>query len=96
MTNAEIRIVANQIGAFIELHRPTKEPVVLGKLHESRIQEYRDFLMEKNPDMRYASFEQVIMGCAKVWLDAVRPACPEGLTLNPRMWSYNASTGTYE
>jgi hypothetical protein len=95
MTN-EIRIVLNQVGAFIELHRSENQnPVVLlGKLSNNLMDKYRSELIERNPYMEYASIGQIIQGVAQWWFDAVKKQIP-GVTLNPVLWSYNASDNTY-
>jgi hypothetical protein len=95
MPSAQIRIVLNQLGAFIELHGHHERPIVIGRLSNARVEEYRAWLIERHPDMRYASFGQVVQRVAEEWFAAIKDTCT-GLTLNSHIWQYNASTNTYE
>lgn len=91
-----IKVVLNQIGAFIELHRPNHEhPVItLGKIDNGLAGKYRSELIERNPDMQYATIGQIYEGLANWWLDAVRNSTPD-VVLTPGLWSYNASEDSY-
>lgn len=88
----EIRIIINQAGAYIELHGHLPSPVVIGQLSPDA---YREEAIRLNPDMRYATWGQLVEGAAKRWFAAIAPTC-EGLTLSPHLWTYNASTDKYE
>jgi hypothetical protein len=88
----EIRIVINQAGAYIELHGHLPSPVRIGKLSTDA---YREEAIRLNPDMRHATWGQLVQGAARKWFDAVSHSC-EGLTLSPHLWTYNASADSYE
>ena len=84
----EIRVVLNQCGAALELHRTGKEPVTLNMFRPVEIQAYGQRLADTNPDMRYASIGQLALAMAR---EIAKHDCP----VSPFVWSYNASTGEY-
>jgi hypothetical protein len=86
----EYRVVLNQLGAAIELHNHGGEPVTLVTLPPSSIERWgRKMVAELgNPDMRYASIEQVA-------LYAARQLVTQPYLVSPGVWTYNASTQEY-
>lgn len=91
----EIRIVVNQCGAALELHGHTPSPITIAMIRPDRLDSYRKELAERNPDMRYASIGQVYQAFAQQWFAALNKSGMPALTLNPHVWTYNASTETY-
>jgi len=91
----EIRVVLNQCGATLELHGHAPNPIMIALIRPERISEYGRELTAKNPDMRYASLEQVAHGLAVEWFKSLNKAGMPALTLSPSVWTFNASTGEY-
>jgi hypothetical protein len=65
----EIRIVINQVDAFIELHGHHEKPVVIGKLLQSAIESYREEMTQLNRDMQYMTWGQLVQAVAKCWYE---------------------------
>lgn len=84
----EIRVILNQCGATLELHRTGKEPVMLAMFKPDHIAQYGKKLSANNPDMRYASIGQLALQMAR---EIARGDC----AVSPHTWTYNASTNEY-
>jgi hypothetical protein len=84
----EIRAVVNQCGIAMELHGHGPAPVMLDLIRYQELGAFRADLAKSNPDMRHAAIGQLaVMYAARIY---------PSVTVNPRPWTYNASSDSYE
>ena len=83
-----VKVVISQCGAALELHGVADNPVTLLLLSPTRLEHYREVLIEesRNPYMRHANIGQVAMFAAKRLCNG---------NVDPNVWTYNASEDKY-
>lgn len=84
----ELRVVLNQCGAALELHKEDKSVIVVDLYRPEHIEAYGRKVAADNPDMRYASIGQMALAMAREIAKGTYP-------VNPNVWTYNASTNEY-
>lgn len=90
---AELRVVANQIGAALEVHGQEEKPVCIGMIGRKALEEFRARLIRRCPDMKYATYGHVL----ELFILDIFPnlETAAGIKVSPKIWQYNASEEKY-